>query len=181
MASAAAARRYARALYQLARDEGRVDEVRAELSRFAALLDESRELHGVLFRPLHPMRERRAVLVRVAERLGASTLISRFFTYLIDRRRIVDFPQIRAEFERLADESAGLLRAEVTAAAPLEPAQRERLTRALSERTGRRVELAERIDPALIGGLIAKVGDLVYDGSLRTQLRQLRTNLMRGH
>ena len=98
----------------------------------------------------------------------------------VDQRRIVDFDAIVAEYERLADEAAGRLAAEVVAASPLRDDQRERLRRALSARVGSDVELAVKVDPALIGGAIAKVGGLVFDGSLRTQLAQLRDNLTRG-
>ena len=77
----------------------------------------------------------------------------------------------------LADEAEGLLTAEVVAASPLDDRRKDRLRRALSERTGHEVRLEIEIDPALIGGAIAKVGDLVFDGSLRTQLASLRNNL----
>jgi F-type H+-transporting ATPase subunit delta len=98
---------------------------------------------------------------------------------LIDQRRLVDFPAIREEFERLASEAAGLRRAEIVSAGELRNDQLERLRRALSARTGGEVEVTARVDPSLLGGVIAKVGDLVFDGSLRTQLRQLRANLTR--
>ncbi len=74
---------------------------------------------------------------------------------------------------------SGLVTAEVTAASPLDERRKDRLRRALSQATGREVRLEVRVDPELIGGAIAKVGDLVFDGSLRTQLAQLRTNLMK--
>jgi F-type H+-transporting ATPase subunit delta len=102
-----------------------------------------------------------------------------FFSLLIDQRRLVDFPAIRDEFERLASEDAGLRRAEIVSAGALRDDQLEGLRRALSNRTGSEVEITVRVDPSLLGGVIAKVGDLVFDGSLRTQLRQLRANLAR--
>jgi F-type H+-transporting ATPase subunit delta len=176
----AAARRYARALFSIASDEGAVEPVRSELARLAGLLDENADLRHALFRPLHPVNERRAVLRRLCERLGLSASVRSFLSFLIDQRRLVDFAAIRREYERLADEAAGRLRAEVVAASELPPAQRERLRSALARHTGRDVELAVTVDPALIGGAIAKVGGLVFDGSLRTQLAQLRDTLTRG-
>jgi len=133
----------------------------------------------VLFRPLHPVAQRRAVLNGVTERLGARPTVRSFFSLLIDQRRLVDFPTIREEIERLASEDAGLRRAEVVSAGTLRDDQLERLRRALSTRTGGEVQVSVRVDPSLLGGVIAKVGDLVFDGSLRTQLRQLRANLTR--
>jgi F-type H+-transporting ATPase subunit delta len=177
VAGTAAARRYANALFQLAEEGGRLDAIRAQLDRLAALLAENRELADVLLQPLYPVAQRRAVLGAVADRLGASPLLKRFLSYVIDRRRLVQFDAIRAEYARLADERAGKTRATVRSAGELSDEQRERLRRALSTRIGREVELAVELDATLLGGLVAQVGDVVYDGSLRTQLRQLRENL----
>lgn len=179
MARSAAARRYAKALFELAKESGRVAEIGGELASIGDLLEGNPELHDVLFRPLHPVAQRRAVLDGVTERLGASPTVRSFFSLLIDQRRLVDFPAIRDEFERLASEDAGLRRAEIVSAGALRDDQLERLRRALSNRTGSEVEITVRVDPSLLGGVIAKVGDLVFDGSLRTQLRQLRANLAR--
>lgn len=181
MAKGAAARRYAKALFQLAAEAGEVEKVRAEMGALAQLLEHSPELAGVLLQPLYPVSQRSAVLAAVAERLSSSTLLRRFYQVLIDQRRLLDFEAIRAEFERLADEAAGVERAQVRSASPLSEAQQQRLRRALGARLGRDVELQIEVDPALLGGLVARVGDLVFDGSVRTQLRQLRHSLVSGH
>jgi F-type H+-transporting ATPase subunit delta len=180
MASSAAARRYARALFSLAKDEHRVREVGNELDLLAKLFDESVELRDALLTPLHPVEERKAVLRAVSEREQTSATLQNFYSFLIDQRRLVDFPGIHDEYKRLSDEDAGLMTAEVVAASPLDDRRRDRLRRALSERTGREVQLDIRVDPELIGGAIARVGGLVFDGSLRTQLSQLRANLTKG-
>jgi F-type H+-transporting ATPase subunit delta len=179
MAGTAAGRRYAKALFQLADESGRVTEVRGELDALAEQLAAHGALSDVLLRPLYPVAERRSVLSAVADRLGASPLLKNFFSFLIDRRRLVQFDAIRAEYGRLADERAGLTRATVRAAGELSDEERERLRRALAARLGREVELTVQVDPSLLGGLVAQVGDVVYDGSLRTQLRQLREGLAR--
>jgi F-type H+-transporting ATPase subunit delta len=181
MRSSAAARRYARALFALAKEDGRVSEVRGELQQLADLLAANQELRHALFRPLHPVAQRRAVLREVSQRLGASPTVRNFFTFLIDQRRLVDFDGIREEYGRLADAAAGRAKADVVAAAPLSDEERERLRHALSARTGRHVELEVEVDAALLGGVIASVGALVFDGSLRTQLNQLRASLTKGH
>ena len=180
MASSAAARRYARALFSLAKEEHRVREVGGELDALAALFAESSELREALLTPLHPVEERKAVLRAVSERAGMSPTVSNFYAYLIDQRRLVEFDGIHLEYRALADADAGLMTAEVVAASPLDDRRKDRLRRALSERTGREVQLDVRVDPELIGGAIAKVGGLVFDGSLRTQLSQLRANLTKG-
>lgn len=181
MRTNAAARRYARALFAIARDEDAVAAVRADLANLEQLFDAEPELRHALFRPLHPAAERRSVLRTVCERAGTSAVVRNFLQYLVDQRRLIGFEAVRDEFERLADESVGRTRADVTAAGPLTDDQRERLRRALTERTGREVELDVEIDPGLIAGAVAVVGGLVFDGSLRTQLAQLRASLTRGH
>ena len=180
MRSSAAARRYARALFALAEETGSIEQIRGEIARIAALFEADRALRDALFRPLHPVAERRAVLRALCERLSITEAVRNFFAYSIDQRRLVDFDAIRAEFEQLADAAAGLVKARVTTAAPLDDAQRERLQSALAARTGRSVELEVSVDPGLIGGAVATVGNVVFDGSLRTQLSQLRGALSRG-
>ena len=181
MLSSVAARRYARALFALAKEEGRIADIRGELQGLSGLLDANAELRNALFRPLHPVAERRAVLREVSERLGASPTVRNFFTFLVDQRRLVDFDGIKGEYERLADDAAGKTKADVLTATPLSGDQQERLRRALSARTGSDVELDVVVDSSLLGGVIASVGALVFDGSLRTQLTQLRASLTKGH
>lgn len=180
MRSSAAARRYARALIGLADESGAVSQIRGELAGMAALFESEPALRNALFRPLHPVAERRAVLRSLCERLSLTPTVRNFFAYAIDQRRLVDFDAIRSEFEALADAAAGVIKARVVSAVPIDGAQRERLQTALAARTGRSVELEVSIDPALIGGAVATVGNVVFDGSLRTQLHQLRNLLSRG-
>jgi F-type H+-transporting ATPase subunit delta len=177
MQSSAAARRYARALFGLAKEDGNTQEVRAELDTLAELFESSPELREALLTPLYPVKERRGVLKGISGQEGFSQLITNFYAFLIDQRRLVDFPGIREEFARLVDEDSGLVTAAVVSASPLDERRQDRLRRALSDRTGFEVRLDVRVDESLIGGAIAKVGDLVFDGSIRAQLNQLRANL----
>lgn len=181
MRSTAAARRYARALFSLARESDQVAALREQLDAMAALFESEPALRKALFRPLHPVAERRAVLRAVGERMQLDGVLQNFLAFLIDQRRLVDFDAIRDEYGRLADEAAGRVKARVTAAVALDEAQRQRLQSALAARTGRQVELDVSVDPDLIGGAVAVVGNVVFDGSLRTQLAQLRESLSQGH
>ncbi len=176
----AAARRYAKALFELAREEGGVDAVRRELGELTRLLDAQGELRDVLLRPMFPVAQRRSVLTAVADRLGAGPELRSFYAYLIDQRRLVDLGAIREEFERLADADAGISRARVVSAAPLRDDQLARIRAALAAHTGGQVELTVEVDESLLGGVVAQVGDTVFDGSLRTQLTQLRESLSQG-
>ena len=180
MKSTTAAIRYAKALFALAKEEHRVTDIRGELDSLGSLLSENDELREALLTPLYPVAERKAILDAIADRGGLSPLMKNFCAYLIDQRRLIAYEAIREEFDRLADEDAGLVNAEVITASPLDERRKDRLRRALSERTGQEVRLTVTLDPSLIGGAVAKVGDLVFDGSLSTQLSQLRANLLKG-
>jgi F-type H+-transporting ATPase subunit delta len=175
-----AAHRYARALFSLAQEEGGVASIRSELDDMAGLLAKNPDLRRRLFQPLHPAHERRQVLKSLCEQGHASQTIRNFFAYLIEQRRLVAFDAIRDEFNRLADEAAGRVRAQVRSASPLRDEQRAKLIDALARRTGKNIDLTVDVDPSLIGGAIATVGGLVFDGSLRTQLLQLRGTLTQG-
>ena len=172
-----AGRRYARALFALAQEERGVASIRGELDDMTRLLAANPDLRRRLFQPLHPASERRQVLKSLCEQGGGSQTIRNFFTYLIEQRRLVVFDAICDEYNLLADEAAGRVRAEVRSASPLRDEQRERLVDALARRTGKEIDLTVQVDPSLIGGAIATVGGLVFDGSLRTQLSQLRGTL----
>lgn len=177
MMAGGAAQRYAKALFGLAQDERRHREVRAELERLSAVFEESREVSAALLTPMHPAAERKAALRAIAARVGASLLVQNFLAFLVDQRRLIQFEAIVAAYAALADRAEGLLTADVKVASPLDDRRKDRLRRALSARTGREVKLEIEVDPSLIGGAIAKVGDLVFDGSIRTQLEKLRANL----
>jgi F-type H+-transporting ATPase subunit delta len=178
MKTSKSAARYAKALFALASEDRRVSEIRKEVDGLALLFSENVALRDALLTPLFPADQRKAALRSIAKRVSLSQVVSNFFSYLIDQRRIIDYPVIVSEFGRLADESAGLLTAQVITATPLDDRRRDRLRRALSEHTGREVRLEATVDPTLVGGAIARVGDLVFDGTIRTQLAHLRANLL---
>ena len=172
-----AALRYAKALFGLAQETDAVLSVGAELDRIAAAIKTVPALADVLVVPKYPAAERRAALQQLAGPLGISPLLTHFLSFLIDQRRTRDLAAIHEDYVRLAEEAAGRVRGEVVSATPLEPAQLDRIRNALARRLRRELDLAIRVDPALLGGLVARVGDLVFDGSLRTQLAQLRAQL----
>ena len=180
MRTTAAARRYAKALFSIAREMDGVAEIRSELTAMSEMLEESRELSDVLLTPLHPVEERKRVLAFLCRNAGFRDTVRNFMAFLVDQRRLVDFAGIRDEYERLADELSGVLTAEVVSASALDDGREERLRSALSAATGRDVQLEIQLDPELIGGVIAKVGDVVFDGTLRAQLDQLRASMTKG-
>jgi F-type H+-transporting ATPase subunit delta len=173
----AAAQRYAKALFSLARDAERVEAVGSEFAGLVETMNAVPSLREVLVRPLYPAAERRAALRAVGERIGLSPLVQHFLSFIIDQRRTRDIDAILDEYRKLAEAAAGRVRGEVISAAALDDGQLERLRAALARRTGSVVDLDVRVDPQLLGGVVARVGDLVFDGSLRTQLSQLRASL----
>lgn len=175
---AAVARRYAKALADLARAERRLDAVDEELARFEQALHDEPALANALTRPWVQAATKRAIVAGVTEQLGLSPLTRNFLALLAHRRRIGWLADILAAYRALADDAAGRARARVVSAAPLtaeaEAAIRERLGR----RIGRTVVLEAAVDPALLGGFVAEVGARRLDASLAGQLRTLRQRLV---
>jgi F-type H+-transporting ATPase subunit delta len=171
-------RRYARALFSIGVDRGTFEQLGQELEAFAALLSGSAELRMALENPVFKPSEKRAVLEGMLPRVTPTLDVQKFVLLLLERRRITAVPSIARSYRELADLHTGRVRAQVTSAQPLPAAELERVQKALERRTGKKVILEAAVDPALIGGLCARVGDLVLDGSVRTQLDALRYKLL---
>ena len=153
-------------------------EAAAELRSFESLVKSSPELQHVLLSPAVVTSKKRALIDRFAKALPLSRLVRNFLFVLVDRRRGVLLSEIAAAFETALDERLGFVRAEVTSAAPLSPPQQADLQQALSAVSGRNVRCAFSVDPELIGGVVARIGSKVYDGSVRTQLQSLGQRLV---
>ena len=170
----AAARRYARAVFELAQQDGHVDAWSRRLAQISKLFSDP-EVVAVLSNPTIAT-ERREELVSSSPRPfdEEATNLARL---LIESRRIHEAAAIEEEFERLADEAAGRVRATVTTAIELEPEDRDRVARELSKRLGKDVRLTVAVDPRIIGGLKLQYGDRVVDASVAARLQQLRRRL----
>ena len=171
-------RRYAKALLQIGVASKSFDALGRELDRVAEAVRSSPELRVALENPIFPASQRRQVLEDLARRLALSATIRNLLLLLLDKQRIGALPDIARALRELVDEQAGRARAVVTSAMPLDPLVESRLKGALEKQTGKTIILEKKIDPALIGGMVAQVGDLVFDGSVRTQLEQLREELL---
>jgi F-type H+-transporting ATPase subunit delta len=172
------ARRYARAVLDLGIELGTLDAIVDELSAFAAVWETNPELRNALENPLVAHAAKKAVIGDLADRLGVSTTTRHTVLLLVDRRRARALPNVARALREFADTRKGLLRAEVTTAAPLSDAYYARLQSQLEAMTGKHVVVDRRTDATLIAGVVTRIGDRILDGSLRTRLQSLRDALM---
>jgi F-type H+-transporting ATPase subunit delta len=170
----AAARRYAKAVFELAQQEGKVDEWARRLARVRELFSDP-EVAAVLTNPTIATEQREALVATAPHVFDEEgTNLARL---LIETGRVGDAPAIEAEYQRLADESVGRVRATVTTAVALERPDRDRVEKELSARLGKDVQLTLVVDPRILGGLKLQYGDRVVDASVATRLQQLRRRL----
>ena len=170
------ARRYAQALTEEAQKAGSLDAADADVALVTQTLDGSRDLRLALTSPVVSHEKKGAILDRL---FGGqvSDLALRFLHLLVQNERDGQIPEILDAYRALRDERTGTVEALVRSAKPLDHAEIDRLKRALEARSGRTVRMRYEIDPALIGGLVVRVGDVVYDRSVRHQLESLRDQL----
>jgi F-type H+-transporting ATPase subunit delta len=169
------ARVYAQALFDAARDADAVDSVRRELGDFVAALAASASLRDVLADPQVETAAKQRVLVELTR--GGQPLLANVLQILLDRGRFAVVPALLTVFDDLADTDEGVVEVEVVVASELAPETEKKIAARVHEATGRRVELARRVDPEILGGLILRIGDVIVDGSVKGRIRQLRRRL----
>ena len=174
------ARRYAKALHDLAREASASEAVGRELEQVAAVYAGDEGTRGVLTRPWIKPDDRRAVAAAIAQKAGTRQLVQDFLGLVAERGRADHLAEIVAAYRTLVDAELGRARAQVRTAVALTAAEKQQLSSRLEGALGRRIILEEQVDPALLGGFIAQVGSLILDGSLDGQLGRLRQRLARG-
>jgi F-type H+-transporting ATPase subunit delta len=173
-------RRYARAIFGLA--EGAAGHAKL-LTEVRALADEiagSPELTRVLLTPIYPRAERKAVVNEIAKTLALSVEVRAAADILVDENRLQILPSLVQALQQLCDEEAGRVVAKVTSARPLDAESQRQIKDALARRVNADVAVEFAVDPELIGGVVARIGDVYLDGSIRTQLEQLEETLKKG-
>jgi F-type H+-transporting ATPase subunit delta len=173
------ARRYAKALLSIGREDGQAETYKEELGGLVQLLEDQKELEMAICNPLYDPEDRKNVLEAVVERAGVSKVMASFLSLLFDKGRIQYLKDIYIFYEKLTDELANIVRADLVSAVELSEDIIAKIQSALSEQSGKTVKMETRVDPALIGGLVTKIGDTVLDGSVRTQLLSLKESLQR--
>jgi F-type H+-transporting ATPase subunit delta len=179
MTNKTAATRYARALLDVAvQEKADVRQIEAQLADFAGLFTEHRDLEHVLLNPAIPVQRKRAAVQAIVERAGLAPILGKLLVLLAERDRLVLVPDLLAAYrERLLDH-LNVVRAEVTTAVGLAEDRTQALGQTLARVTGRQVTLETRVDPSIIGGVVARIGSTVYDGSVTRQLAKMREKLI---
>ncbi|MDL2285844.1 ATP synthase F1 subunit delta [Desulfococcaceae bacterium OttesenSCG-928-F15] len=180
MKNLALSRRYAKALLLIGKESGNVDAYREELASVVGVFRENDEFRSILSNPLYPYLVRRNLLQSVLEKLSASKVILSFLLLLLDKGRIKILSEVEQCYQSLADDEENIVRAEITSAVALKEDAVSSIRDTLARHTKRNVFLELREDKGIIGGIITKVGDLIYDGSIRTQLWNLRESFKKG-
>lgn len=179
MPAGSLARRYARALLDLGEAQHNADKLGGDVRSFAQAMKTSEELSQVLTNPAFPRADRKKIVDALATRFGVAPITRNFLYLLLDKERFAHLVDISREIDRALEEKAGRIAAEVVSAQPLSQTQVSQITAALEKLSGKKVQITRREDPTLLGGVVAKLGDTIYDGSLRTQLRHLRDQMIK--
>jgi F-type H+-transporting ATPase subunit delta len=164
-------------LADVALQQGAAEPVLKQLNDFAGAYAQSAELRNFLATPAVTSKEKRAVAEKISTRLGASKIVRNFLFLVIDHRRTLMIPELAEAFQAVIRERQGIAEAAVTSATELSEAQKKVLTQSLEKKTGKKIEAKYAVDKTLLGGALVRIGDTVYDGSLRHRLNQMRAKL----
>jgi F-type H+-transporting ATPase subunit delta len=168
---------YARSLFEVAKERGKVDEIREELGQLSQALEESRDLSLFLFSPYFSTEEKKEGLHRVIS--DADESLVNFLELLLENHRLPALHRIRREYDDLWREENQLLPVQVTSAVELDDDTIRSIGDRVGEQTGRTVELSSSVDPDLVGGIVLRVGNSILDASIRNRLEQLRKQVAR--
>jgi ATP synthase F1 delta subunit len=168
---------YARALFEVAKEHGILDEVRDELEAFAQALSDNRELTVFFFSPYFSTEEKKDGLKRAVT--GAEAVFMNFLEALIERHRMPAIFRIRARYQEMWEDERDLLPVEVTSAIALDKATVGSIGKRIGEQTKRTVQLSSNVDPDILGGIVLRVGNVILDASIRNRLEQLRKQVAR--
>jgi F-type H+-transporting ATPase subunit delta len=177
MVTGSLARRYAKAVFEIGSQQGDLTKLGQDIRSLAKAMTESAELNTTLTNPAIRRSDRKKVIDALLQTIGVQTASRNLVYILLEGERMATLAGISRALDEMIEAKAGRVTAEVVSAKPLDPAQLSQINATLEKLSGKKVSVTTRQDPELLGGVIAKVGDTVYDGSLRTQLRTLRDEL----
>jgi len=169
---------YANALADIVLQQGAAEPTRNQLADFDAAYQQSAELRNFMASPAVSREAKHGVIEKLVARLGASRMIRNFLFVIVDNQRTHLLPEIAVSFEEVLRQRQGIAEAEVLSAVPLNDKQKTALLRNLESVTGKKIQAHYSLDPALLGGAVVRIGDTIYDGSVRNQLNRLRERLV---
>lgn len=171
------AKRYAKALFAVGQEENAFDEYVKVLNDMEKLFADMAEVRDALTNPLYPLDVRTKVMEHLAKAVNASEIMTRFLNLLVQKKRANVIPDIAAAFSSMVDAERNICRGTVVSAMPLNDELKAKVQETLEKITGKKVVLTSQVDAGIIGGIMAKVGDLVLDGSIKTQLSGLKESI----
>src|SRR5215510_4021229 len=172
------ANRYARALADVITTRGETEDVISELNRFRLLMDKHSELRDVFASPVVSLERKRAVLNQLLERMKLRPTSNNFLRLLLDNLRLQDLNHMLSALLRELDLRRDIISAEITTAREMPEQEKMKMRESIKAATGKEVRLQFRNDPQIIGGVITRIGSMIYDGSIRNQLAQMRQRLV---
>lgn len=168
---------YANALADIALAQGAAEPAAKQLNDFGSAYAQSAELRTFLASPAVTVEAKHAVIEKINGRMGASKIIRNFLFVITDHRRTQLIPEILAMFQQVIRQRQGVAEAQISSAVELSAAQKKELAATLTKVTGKKIETKYSLDPALLGGAVVRIGDTIYDGSLRSRLNEMRSRL----
>ena len=168
---------YANALADIALEQGAAEPARKQLADFSVAFEESAELRTFLASPAVTRQAKHGVIEKLAARLGAAKIIRNFLFVVVDNQRANLLPEIVKSFEQVLRQRQGVVEAAIATAVELNDVQKTSFLRTLERLTGKRIQAKYSLQPGLLGGAVVRIGDTIYDGSLRNRLNQLRARL----
>jgi len=168
---------YANALADIALEQGAAEPVLKQLSEFGAAFAESTELRTFLAAPGVAREAKHGVIEKLAARMGASKIIRNFLLVMVDNQRTPLLPEILESFQQVIRRRQGVAEAEVSSTVNLNEAQKAQLLQTLERLTGKKIQAKYALEPELLGGAVVRIGDTIYDGSLRSRLSEMRARL----
>jgi F-type H+-transporting ATPase subunit delta len=171
------ARRYAKALFAVGKEQGTYEAYKDALQALGALFDTTPEVADALTNPLYPMDIREKVMAGIVKSIDADKVLGNFLNLLVQKKRAEILPEIAEAYQVMVDEEQNISHGSVISAVELSDELQAKVRATLEKLTGKKVELTISVDPSIIGGVIAKVGDLVLDGSIKAQLAGLKDSI----
>jgi F-type H+-transporting ATPase subunit delta len=168
------ARRYAKALFALGKEQDKIESYSETLTGIADLYAGAPEIEDALTNPLYPLEAKQKVMAKIAEAAKSDATMTSFLNLLVEKKRADVLPDIASELRIMVDHEQNISHGSVVSAVELDTALLEKIQATLEKITGNKVTLETEVDPTIIGGIVAKVGDLVLDGSIKTQLTGLK-------